>query len=43
MDEKISIGRINMENIRFDKGRHPRAALGFVLLATEPTIEDDMY
>lgn len=26
----------------FDAGRHPRAKLGFVLLATEQTIEDDM-
>lgn len=26
----------------FDKGRHPRAKLGFVLLATEQTIQDDM-
>jgi maleate isomerase len=26
----------------FDGGRHPRARLGFVLLPSEPTIEDDM-
>lgn len=29
-------------NVRFDTGRHPRAKIGFVLLATEQTIEDDM-
>jgi len=28
--------------IMFDKGRHTRAKVGFVLLATEQTIEDDM-
>ncbi len=28
--------------IRFDAGRHDRAKIGFVLLATEQTIEDDM-
>ncbi|MEL7013367.1 MAG: arylmalonate decarboxylase [Pseudomonadota bacterium] len=27
----------------FDEGRHARAKIGFVLLATEQTIEDDMY
>lgn len=27
----------------FDEGRHTRAKLGFVLLATEQTITDDMY
>lgn len=26
----------------FDEGRHPRAKLGFVLLATEQTVHDDM-
>lgn len=28
--------------VRFDRGRHHRAKLGFVLLATEQTIQDDM-
>ncbi|MEM7225483.1 MAG: aspartate/glutamate racemase family protein [Pseudomonadota bacterium] len=28
--------------VRYDAGRHPRAKLGFVLLATEQTIEDDL-
>ena len=28
--------------IEFDDGRHHRAKIGFVLLATEQTIEDDM-
>lgn len=27
----------------FDEGRHPRAKIGFVLLSTERTIEDDMF
>ena len=30
------------ETIRFDAGRHPRAKLGFVLLATEQTVQDDV-
>ena len=42
MVTKASVGKTSMQNIRFDQGRHPRASLGFVLLATEPTIEDDM-
>lgn len=29
--------------IRFDAGRHDRAKIGFVLLATEQTIQDDVY
>lgn len=29
-------------DIVFDEGRHPRAKLGFVLLATEQTVADDM-
>lgn len=29
-------------DIRFDEGAHPRAKLGFVLLATEQTIQDDV-
>jgi len=29
--------------IRFDAGRHHRAKIGYVLLATEQTIEDDVY
>jgi len=28
--------------VRFDEGRHPRAKIGYVLLATEQTIEDDV-
>ena len=30
-------------DIEFDKGRHWRAKLGFVLLATEQTVADDVY
>ncbi len=29
--------------IRFDSGRHHRAKIGYVLLATEQTIEDDVF
>ena len=30
-------------NIRFDKGRHPRGKIGFVVLAMEQTVEDDVF
>ena len=30
-------------DIRFDQGRHHRAKIGYVLLATEQTIEDDVH
>jgi len=29
--------------VRFDRGRHPRAKLGFLLLANEQTVEDDVF
>jgi len=29
--------------IRFDKGRHPRGKIGFILLAMEQTVEDDVF
>jgi len=29
--------------IRLDGGRHPRAKIGYVLLATEQTVQDDLY
>ena len=29
------------ESIRFDAGNHARAKIGFVLLATEQTVQDD--
>jgi maleate isomerase len=28
--------------VRFDEGRHPRAKIGYVLLATEQTVEEDV-
>lgn len=31
------------KEIRFDQGRHWRAKIGFVVLATEQTIEEDMF
>ena len=30
-------------DVRFDKGRHHRAKLGFILLAMEQTVEDDVF
>jgi maleate isomerase len=38
MNDVISTPR----DIVFDQGRHPRAKLGFVLLATEQTVQDDV-
>ena len=37
----MQVMKIDPESI-FDEGRHNRAKIGFVLLATEQTIEDDM-
>ncbi len=37
----MHVMRIDPESM-FDEGRHKRAKIGFVLLATEQTIEDDM-
>jgi maleate isomerase len=34
---------MKFNDIRFDDGRHWRAKIGFVLLATEQTIEDDVF
>lgn len=31
----------NDYEVRFDEGRHPRAKIGYVLLATEQTVQDD--
>ena len=33
----------NIDEIEFDAGRHMRAKIGYVLLATEQTIEDDVF
>ncbi len=30
------------DSIRFDEGRHSRAKIGYVLLATEQTVQDDV-
>jgi maleate isomerase len=32
-----------IENIRFDKGKHPRGKIGFVVLAMEQTVEADVF
>ncbi len=43
--ERISVPRpatVSQDVIRFDRGRHYRAKIGYVLLATEQTIQDDV-
>lgn len=43
-DEKMYAAYLTQPvKIEFDKGRHERAKIGFVLLAMEQTIEDDMF
>jgi maleate isomerase len=37
-----SVSNNRLPDIQFDEGRHHRAKIGFVLLATEQTIEDDV-
>ena len=39
----MHLGETKPNEKLFDKGRHARAKIGFVLLATEQTIEDDMF
>lgn len=34
--------RSDQYDVRFDNGRHPRAKIGYLLLATEQTIQDDV-
>src|SRR5882724_999858 len=36
------LGTLDRSGIRFDRGRHCRAKIGYVLLATEQTIQDDV-
>jgi len=36
------LGTLDRSEIRFDRGRHYRAKIGYVLLATEQTIQDDV-
>lgn len=43
MTDRTAVLRSLPRQIRFDQGRHWRARLGFVLLATEQTIEEDMF
>jgi len=43
MIKRLSNGQSLALEVRFDQGRHPRARLGFVLIATEQTIEEDMF
>ncbi len=33
---------LSTREVQFDEGRHPRAKIGYVLLATEQTIQDDV-
>lgn len=32
-----------VRHVRYDEGRHPRAKIGFVVLAMEQTVEDDVF
>ncbi len=41
-EEKIPKSGVWVGNIPFDNGRHHRAKIGYVLLGTEQTIEDDV-
>jgi maleate isomerase len=40
---ELSVIRPAPADIRFDAGRHPRARIGYVLLATEQTVHDDVF
>ncbi|MAF08647.1 MAG: arylmalonate decarboxylase [Acidiferrobacteraceae bacterium] len=40
---RASIIKEPPRNVRFDDGRHPRAKIGYVLLATEQTVQDDVF
>jgi len=35
--------QINQPEISFDEGRHPRAKIGYIVLASEETCEDDIF
>ena len=37
------LASVPRRGIRFDAGRHPRAKIGYLLLATEQTVQDDVY
>ncbi len=43
MPEPLETVRSRSFEVRFDKGRHHRAKLGFVVLAMEQTVEDDVF
>jgi len=42
MDERDVTTTTPRAGVRFDAGRHPRAKIGYVLLATEQTVQDDV-
>ena len=37
-----TLASLPLDEVRFDAGRHARAKIGFILLATEQTVEDDV-
>ena len=43
MSETLEAVRSAPRTVRYDKGRHLRAKIGFVLLAMEQTVEDDVF
>lgn len=43
MDTLIASKKPSIPPLRLDEGRHHRAKIGYLLLATEQTIEDDVY
>ena len=42
MDDVLREGNLPRNDIRFDQGSHWRAKIGYVLLATEQTVQDDV-
>ena len=42
MDDVLREGNLLRNDIRFDQGSHWRAKIGYVLLATEQTVQDDV-
>jgi len=43
MSSRLRAVESQVREVRYDRGRHPRAKLGFVVLAMEQTVEDDVF
>ncbi|MBW2059846.1 MAG: arylmalonate decarboxylase [Deltaproteobacteria bacterium] len=43
MEKPMPVQGVSALEIAYDRGRHWRARIGFVLLATEQTVEEDMF